>query len=292
MANAIIPEFQLNEKTHPGNVALKVMNLDYMVAFYTQIIGLKLLANDGQTATLGAGNTPLLYLLKTDAHRPSQQKTGLYHTAFLLPSRKDLGNALIHYVASNAPMSGAADHIYSEALYLTDPEGNGIEVYHDKPRSEWTINEDGEIPSDTLEMDVEGVLKAADQKWNGFPDDSMVGHIHLCVSNVDTTTDFYTQVLGLSLKFNFGDAARFLATGGYHHHIGANTWMSKDAPALAADEIGLKYYSFYVPAQAELDRIAAHMTDKQLSFKRTDNGEIWFTDPSGITGHFELQPQA
>lgn len=290
MTNAIIPEFQLDEKTHPGNVALKVNNLQKMIAFYTQIIGLKLLQQETQQAVLGAGSTPLLYLFQINGQRAAQQRTGLYHTAFLLPTRKDLGNALIRYVSTNAPLSGAADHIYSEALYLTDPEGNGIEVYHDKPRSEWIIKEDGEIPSDTLEMDVEGVLKAADQKWTGFPDNTMVGHIHLSVSDVNQTQDFYTKILGLSLKFNFGDAAKFLATGGYHHHIGANVWMSRNAAPLAKNETGLKYYSFYVPDSAELARIAEHLTSLNIEFEQADNGQITYIDPSGIQGRFEIQP--
>lgn len=290
MANVLIPEFKLDEKTHPGNVALKVNDLQKMILFYTQVIGLKLLAQNTQQATLGAGHTPLLYLYRIDGHRAKRQKTGLYHTAFLLPARKDLGNALIHYITTNAPLNGAADHIYSEALYLTDPEGNGIEVYHDKPRSKWIIKEDGEIPSDTLEMDVESVLEAADQKWAGFPDDSMVGHVHLSVADVDDTQDFYTKILGLSLKFNFGDAAKFLATGGYHHHIGANVWVSRQADPLAKNEIGLKYYSFYVPNSGELARIQNHLSQLNVDFELAENNEIWFTDPSGITGHFELQP--
>lgn len=290
MTNTIIPEFQLDEKTHPGNVALKVNNLQKMIAFYTQIIGLKLLQQETQQAVLGVDRIPLLYLFQINGQRAAQQRTGLYHTAFLLPTRKDLGNALIRYVSTNSPLSGAADHIYSEALYLTDPEGNGIEVYHDKPRSEWIIKEDGEIPSDTLEMDVEGVLKAADQKWSGFPDNTMVGHIHLSVSDVNQTQDFYTKILGLSLKFNFGDAAKFLATGGYHHHIGANVWLSRNAAPLAQNEPGLKYFSFYVPDSAELDRIAEHLTSLSIEFEQADNGQITFIDPSGIQGRFEIQP--
>lgn len=290
MTNTIIPEFQLDEKTHPGNVALKVNNLQKMIAFYTQIIGLKLLQQETQQAVLGVDRIPLLYLFQINGQRAAQQRTGLYHTAFLLPTRKDLGNALIRYMSTNSPLSGAADHIYSEALYLTDPEGNGIEVYHDKPRSEWIIKEDGEIPSDTLEMDVEGVLKAADQKWSGFPDNTMVGHIHLSVSDVNQTQDFYTKILGLSLKFNFGDAAKFLATGGYHHHIGANVWLSRNAAPLAQNEPGLKYFSFYVPDSAELDRIAEHLTSLSIEFEQADNGQITFIDPSGIQGRFEIQP--
>ena len=290
MTNAIIPKFRLNEKTHPGNVALKVADLQKMTAFYTKTIGLKLLGKDEKAAILGAGSTPLLYLFQITGTRPLAQRTGLYHTAFLLPTRKDLGNSMIHYVTGNAPLVGAADHIYSEALYLTDPEGNGIEVYRDKPRSEWIINDDGEIPSDTLEMDVEGVLQKSDQRWTGFPAGTMVGHVHLSVASLEQTQAFYTQVLGLSLKFNFGKDAKFFATGGYHHHIGTNIWLSRNAKPLADNETGLKYYSFYVPDAHELKRIVQHMQETGVDFEQHANGEIWFVDPNGIQGHFELQP--
>ncbi|GBG94810.1 glyoxalase family protein [Ligilactobacillus salitolerans] len=290
MTNAIIPEFQLSAQTHAGNVALKVLDLPKMVQFYTQVIGLELLVNDETTAALGTGTTPLLYLYQINGARALGQRTGLYHTAFLLPSRKDLGNALFHYITTNAPLSGAADHIYSEALYLTDPEGNGIEVYRDKPRSEWIIKEDGEIVSDTLEIDAEGVLQTADQQWSGFPAGTQVGHIHLSVADTSATQDFYTQILGLSLKTSFGPAARFFATGGYHHHIGANTWESLNAKALADNESGLKYYSYYVPDQNELDRIAQHMDQVKLNYRQTEDSKLWFIDPSGIVGRFELQP--
>lgn len=179
----IIPEFQLHEQTQIGKVVLKVANLEKMIAFYTQVIGLSLIEKNQQTARLGTTEKILLELIKVENPLPLTRKTGLFHVAFLLPTRKDLGNTLIHYLQSNAPIDGASDHGYSEALYLTDPEGNGIEVYRDKPKSEWDIREDGEIVGITKEMDAEGVVAAADSQQSSFPTGTIVGHVHLKVAD-------------------------------------------------------------------------------------------------------------
>ena len=278
----IIPEFQLHEQTQIGKVVLKVANLEKMIAFYTQVIGLSLIEKNQQTARLGTTEKILLELIKVENPLPLTRKTGLFHVAFLLPTRKDLGNTLIHYLQSNAPIDGASDHGYSEALYLTDPEGNGIEVYCDKPKSEWDIREDGEIVGITKEMDAEGVVAAADSQQSSFPTGTIVGHVHLKVADLAQTETFYTQVVGLSLKNNFGNQAKFFAAGDYHHHIGSNTWMGKGVPPMADNDLGLAYYTFVLPDKEAFESLLTHLEKKNVSFTLESSRRLALLDPNGI----------
>lgn len=282
----IIPTFQISAAAHIGRVALKVANLEKMTRFYQEVIGLQVLSQNASQSTLGVGDMVLLELHKIQAPLPVTPKTGLYHVAFLLPTRKDLGNALLHYLQVDAPLIGASDHGYSEALYLNDPEGNGIEVYHDKPQSEWDIRADGEIVGVTLEMDAEAVIAAGDGTWNGFSVGTTVGHVHLKVADLMQTEQFYTEVLDLSLKNNFGNQAKFFATGDYHHHIGSNIWLGKNVPAMTDNDLGLDYFSFAVPNQAELDRLENHWKT-QIDYTKDERGSLWVVDPNGITLKFE-----
>lgn len=286
------PEFQLAATTHPGTVALKVADLEKLTKFYQEVIGLTILQKSPQQTVLGVTvGQPLLILNQVEHPLPLTRQTGLYHVAFLLPDRSALGDALIHYLTVNAPISGASDHGYSEALYLTDPEGNGIEVYRDKPMDVWDIREDGEIFGITIEMDADGVAQAATGTWRGFPQGTTVGHVHLKVADLNQTEDFYTEGLGLALKLDFGTQAKFLATGLYHHHIGANTWTGRQLPAMSANDLGLDYFSFFVANQLELDRIERHWKEKSLAFEKNSDGSLWVTDPSGIRMKFEIEPK-
>lgn len=282
----IIPTFQLSATAHIGRVALKVANLEKMTRFYQEIIGLQVLEQNANQSMLGVDDTVLLELQKVQNPLPITPKTGLYHVAFLLPIRKDLGNALRHYLTVKAPVIGASDHGYSEALYLNDPEGNGIEVYRDKPQSEWDIRADGEIVGVTLEMDAEAVIAASDGTWEGFPKGTTVGHVHLKVADLMQTEIFFTEVLGLSLKNNFGNQAKFFATGDYHHHIGSNIWLGKNIPAMSENDLGLNYFSFSVPTQAELDRLENHWKNR-IDYTKEANGSLTVVDPNGITIKFE-----
>ena len=282
----IIPTFQLSATAHIGRVALKVANLEKMTRFYQEVIGLQVLEQSAIQSTLGVDNTVLLELHKVQEPLPLTPKTGLYHVDFLLPTRKDLGKALRHYLTIEAPLIGASDHGYSEAIYLNDPEGNGIEVYRDKPQSEWDIRTDGEIVGVTLEMDAEAVIAASDGAGDGFPAGTTVGHVHLKVADLMQTEKFYTEVLGLSLKNNFGNQAKFFAAGDYHHHIGSNIWLGKKIPAMSEQDLGLDYFSFVVPDQTELDRLEEHWKN-QTDYSKDQSGSLTVVDPNGITMKFE-----
>ncbi len=215
-----------------GGVALAVRDLDRVAAFYRDVIGLEVVAREGDTVRLGAGGAVFLDLLRRPvALRDDPATAGLFHTAFLLPSRADLGRWLAHFRALGGQLDGGADHLVSEAAYLHDPEGNGIEVYADRPRTEWRWRGEGvdrRIGMANRPLDVPGLLRAAETPWSGAPPGTRVGHVHLRVGDVGEAVRFYGVTLGLDLTAAW-DSAAFLSSGGYHHHVAANTWSSPGA---------------------------------------------------------------
>lgn len=279
--------FQLSEQTHPGIVALKVADLQKMTNYY-QGIGLQVLETTPQQSILGVEQTPLLILNEIAYPNPLIRKTGLYHVAFLLPTRKDLGNTFFHYLTAKVPILGASDHGYSEALYLTDPEGNGIEVYRDKDMSEWDIREDGEIVGITIEMDADGILAAGDRSRKEFPEGTKIGHVHLKVVDLETTETFYTEILGFSLKSDFGQQAKFFAAGNYHHHIGTNIWNGRHLPPMDEKDLGLEYVTFLLNSQEELADLETNWQAKEVLYEKIDN-QLQIIDPNGISFYFQVQ---
>jgi len=214
------------------------------------VIGLAVIDEDKTSARLGAGGTVLLELQQdANAVPNSQREAGLFHTAFLLPSRKDLASWINHIAANRMPIQGASDHIVSEALYLADPEGNGIEVYVDKPASGWEWGKDG-VKMATDRLDIEGLLKAGDNgPWKGAPDATFVGHIHLQVGDLAETEKFYGNVLGFDLATRY-PGANFFSTGKYHHHLGTNIWNSRGAGQRSPGRTGLKSFELVTTSAA------------------------------------------
>ena len=182
---------------HIGRVALAVADIERSIGFYTDVIGLTLLTREGDDAQMGAGTEPLLLLHGQAGLSRVRRATGLYHFALLLPSRADLGDALHHYVEANAPISGFADHAVSEAIYLTDPDGHGIEVYRDRPREEWAYT-NGALRMTTEPIDFDGVLRSRSGAWRGLPPGTMMGHIHLQVAQIEATERFYLSLIHIS----------------------------------------------------------------------------------------------
>ncbi len=215
-----------------GGVALAVRDLHRVAAFYRDVVGLEVIAQEGDAVRLGAGGVVFLDLLRRpDAPPDDPAGAGLFHTAFLLPSRAELGRWLAHFRALGGQLDGGADHLVSEAAYLRDPEGNGIEVYADRPRAEWRWRGDGaarRIEMANRPLDVPGLLRAAATPWTGAPPGTRIGHVHLRVGDVGEAVRFYGDTLGLDLTAGW-DKAAFLSSGGYHHHIAANTWSSPGA---------------------------------------------------------------
>ncbi|MDO5632763.1 MAG: VOC family protein [Paracoccus sp. (in: a-proteobacteria)] len=219
-----------------SHVALTVRDLPRTGDFYRRVLGLNDLTSDGDSLTLGQGDTRLLELRRDPDARPQPRGAGLFHTAFLLPHRDDLGRWLRHAVALDLRLDGASDHLVSEAVYLRDPEGNGIEIYADRPRSSWKT--DGvRVQMDTVALDVPGLMRAPGD-WTAAPDGTVIGHVHLQVGDIPQAEAFYAGELGFDLTSQINGAS-FYATGGYHHHLATNIWNSRGAGPRGADTAGL-----------------------------------------------------
>ncbi|NLC42411.1 MAG: VOC family protein [Erysipelothrix sp.] len=262
------------------SVTLNVNNLDGMTKFYEETIGLEVLnRNEVRSELGGLGSTaPILTLLKSEA-KQRKQNTGLYHFAVLLDSRKALGSFLIHLLATGYPIDGASDHGYSEAIYLTDPEGNGIEVYADKEVSAWDIEDDGTINGITIAMDAEGVLKSGEQNVPKMNENTIMGHVHLFVTDLVATEKFYVDQLGFDLKLNYGDQAKFMASGLYHHHVGANTWAGTHLQKPVEGDLGIHHFTIKTPN----DLTELYMELSTTGIDITNNGSyLSLVDNSGI----------
>jgi len=246
---------EMSAVPHIGKVTLTVHDLEGVGAFYQEVIGLHLLNGDGETRTLGVGETPLLELRRdAAARRHSHRDAGLFHTAFLLPTRPDLARWLGFAAAKGMRLQGASDHLVSEAIYLADPEGNGIEVYADRPRGQWSWT-NGAVAMSTEALDADNLLAAAgDAPWRGFPEGGIVGHVHLQVGALPQAEAFYAGLLGLDITTHY-PGATFYSWGGYHHHIAANVWNSRNAAPRAEPTTGLADVEIIVPQAAMIDAV-------------------------------------
>lgn len=236
--------FAVTTPIHVGRVGYKVRDLDLLSGWYAKVLGLTEVTRDGETLTLGAAGRPLLVLEQDKAAGPDDPRTaGLFHTAFLLPGRADLGRWIRYAVDARIQVDGASDHIVSEAAYLTDPEGNGVEIYADRPHQEWRWN-GGQVAMATERMDIQGVVgtvPAGDAGWQGAPENTVIGHVHLRVGDPQQAERWWNETFGLDTVARYGPNAVFLSSGGYHHHIGANAWQSRGAGPRAADTTGLSF---------------------------------------------------
>ncbi len=246
------------------SVSLLVRNQQQVASFYRDIIGLDLISNDGEVVTLGQGDKPLLHLYQDAAARSLPHDAGLFHTAFLLPQRSDLGSWLKHASQAGIKLDGASDHLVSEALYLQDPEGNGIEVYVDRDRSEWTYTEQG-IVIDTTPLDIDDILSKAQSPWQGLPNDSVIGHVHLQVGDIEAADAFYRDELGLQRMAQIPQAS-FYSSGGYHHHLACNTWHSDNAGTRTKGSAGLSNIEFAVESLPGAKKKAIDPWGTHLSF--------------------------
>jgi catechol 2,3-dioxygenase len=277
--------FHQKPLTFVGKVHLKVQNLERSLRFYKETIGFHVLKQTERTASLTAdGRTPLLILEQPEyTIANTGRTTGLYHFALLLPERSDLANIVQHF-ADIGLRFGSSDHLVSEALYFSDPDGNGIEIYADRPSSGWTWN-NGEVDMAVDPLDFQDLLSMKrEHPWKGLPADTVMGHIHLHVSELSKTEEFYKNGLGFDVVCRYGNQALFISTGGYHHHIGLNTWNGVGAPPPAENSSGLKSYTLILPNEEKRDEIVLQL--KHINAPVTE--DFVTEDPSGNRIHLEI----
>src|SRR5215217_4829596 len=265
--------------TTVGAVELTVADLDRSVDYYTLAIGLKLLSRDSGVARLGSPDgLELLVLVEEPGAQPVRGHSGLFHFALLLPSQQDLARWLVHAAGARVPLSGMSDHLVSEAIYLRDPDWHGIEIYRDRPRAEW--EREGEfVRMATIPLDIPAVLSALEDDELDFeriPPGTTMGHVHLQVADIPSAEQFYTEVLGFDVQARYGTQATFVSAGGYHHHLGANTWNSRGAAPAPEGSAALRHATVLIPDDSELERIAARVAGAAA----TADGGIYVRDPS------------
>jgi catechol 2,3-dioxygenase len=280
----------MDPAAHIGAVHLTISNLDRSVTFYESRLGFAVHRREDRRAYLGAGGPDLLVLSESATARRVHGTTGLYHFAILVPSRADLGRALRRLVDTRTVLQGASDHGVSEALYLADPDGNGIEIYRDRPREQWPFVRlpAGASPKagSALRMgadplDLDGILAEPDGTTpTGLAPLTVIGHVHLHVSHLEAAERFYVGVLGFDLMQRYGPSALFVSAGGYHHHIGLNTWAGVGAPPPPAGAIGLEFFVVELPDAAALGDTAARLDAADVPSER-DERTLRTHDPSG-----------
>lgn len=274
--------YRLPDSTHVGRVRLQIADLDRSIAYYETVIGFRVLRREGAVAWLAAHHDDrvLVELHEKPGVRPMARRglIGLYHFAILLPDRAALGRFLQH-LADLGARAGMSDHFVSEALYLSDPDGLGIEVYADRPRSAWRVD-DRQLAMTTIPLDAEDVVRAAEgQPWTGVPAGTTIGHVHLYVRDIDQAAAFYHDALGLDkVVWNY-PGALFLSAGGYHHHLGTNTWAA-EAPIASENDARLLDWELVLPDDAQVHAVAESLEAHGFAVVRGDH-EVATRDPWG-----------
>ena len=286
-----IPTAASRAPVHIGAVGLTVRDLDRLTAYYRDMLGLTVQERTQQTASLGVGGVALLELShRPDALPDDPREAGLYHTAFLMPTRADLASWILHAAKNRVPITGASDHDVSEAIYLDDPEGNGVEVYSDRPREQW--RRDGEMIFQKTDMlDIDAIVREIDRAtatYASAPQGLRIGHIHLRVGNVARAEEFYSGALGLDVTRR-RTGATFMSSGGYHHHVAVNIWRSKGAGARNGKRAGLDWFSMAINDQPTIDGLEKRLGAAGAAIDAIPGG-IAAVDPWGTRIRFILTP--
>jgi catechol 2,3-dioxygenase len=263
-------------------VTLTVADLARSVDYWENAIGLQVKSREDGTTRMGVPGRDLVVLEEQPGARPGRgTNTGLFHLALLLPERAWLAGWLEHAATSGVRLTGASDHFVSEALYLRDPDGHGIEIYRDRPRDTWTNNADGSLNIGTVALDIDGLLAARDplRPFERMPEGTVMGHIHLQVAELTEARRWYTDMLGFDLMTEIPNQASFVATGGYHHHVGMNVWAGVGAPPPPPDQAALKRAALEVDSADRLDEIESRLSDAGAEPVR-DGDRLLVADPS------------
>lgn len=276
------PSFALTRPVHVEAAHLSVADLDSVGAFYQKVLGLGVLDRTASGMVLGTGRKALLTLTtRGDAARQPRNAAGLFHNAFLLPDRSALADWFAHAVSLGVSFEGASDHLVSEAIYLSDPEGNGIEVYRDRRPEEWTYHGDGTVEMATHRLDLHALhAEAKPSGWQHAPNGTALGHIHLQVGSLPEADRFYEGVLGLKKMASYPGAS-FFASGAYHHHVAANIWNSRNAMARDISMTGLQDYHLSFTDDETLRTTLDRLDALEIPVLRED-GVHRLVDPWGI----------
>jgi catechol 2,3-dioxygenase len=286
-----IPTATSRAPLHIGSAGIMARDLDRLTAYYRDLLGLAVQEHTPQVARLGVDGVTLLELIHSpDALADDPREAGLYHTAFLMPTRADLARWILHVAETRVPVSGASDHDVSEAIYLDDPEGNGVEVYSDRPRETWRC--DGAMifqKTDPLDIDaIIGEIDPATATYARAPGGLRIGHIHLRVGDIARAEAFYCGTLGLDVTRRRGGAT-FVSSGGYHHHVAVNTWHSQGAGARDTRRAGLDWFAMDISDQATLDGVKKRLDAAGVAIDEIPGG-FAATDPWGTRIRFGMTP--
>jgi catechol 2,3-dioxygenase len=282
-----VTKFTIHPGTTVGKVALTVRDLPMLTQFYQEVIGLNVKEQTADKTILGTANEAILELQSNPTAHLVEPSTGLYHLAILVPDRPSLAHWLYQFLSNGYQLPGASDHGVSEALYLSDPEGNGIEIYRDRPRAEWP-RKNGDIQMFTNRLDFEGLMKEVPQsKWQKMADGTTLGHVHLKVHNIPRSIEFYANVVGFDVTSNEYPGAGFVSAGGYDHHLGMNTWHSAGASPLPEGAAGLAGYTILLPNEAAREAAIANIQAAGVEVEETADGPQ-IHDPAGIAFILDL----
>lgn len=267
-----------------GLVQIRVSNLERSLTFYQNVVGLQILRQHGRKVEMTADGVHVLLILREIEQAQVLRRNsaaGLYHFAILLPDRPSLGLALRNLIDSGIDI-GQGDHLVSEALYIQDPDNNGIEIYRDRPRDTWKHDADGNVVMTTDPVDVDGLLAASEGlNWTGLPAGTVIGHVHFHVGDLTEAKKFYVDALGFTPTTHYGDSALFISAGGYHHHMGLNIWAGQGAPAAPANAAGIDYFTLLLPGSQDVLEVVERV--KQAGYRvETADGITTVIDPWNI----------
>jgi catechol 2,3-dioxygenase len=277
--------FRFPDNVHIRHVHLRVANVERVLGFYRDLLGFKETSRRDSTISLSTSSRePIVILTEDTAASPgSRRYPGLFHTAILYPSRAELARIFRRLLEHRYPFQGFSDHGVSEALYVADPEGNGVELYADRPRETWRTK-DGSIEMSTKPLDTESLLAQADDKpWTTAHPDTRIGHIHLQVSDLTEAERFYHELLGFDVTQRSYPGALFVSAGGYHHHIGLNVWNSHGSSPAPANTLGLARFAVGVPDAQVIPGLEIRLRDAGLAVElSSDSGSLLVRDLDGI----------
>ncbi len=274
-ASAVLPA-----TTRLGPVELIVTDLDRSVAFYQDVIGLRPQRLDPPEAALGVGGEDVLVLVESPGARPAGRHAGLYHVAILLPTRLELARAALRIASTRTPIQGASDHGTHEAIYLADPDGNGLELAADRPREQWPGTDHYAAGPQPLDTDSLFALVDGEQPRRPAAEGVTIGHVHLHVGDLDEALHFYRDAIGFELQIAMPTAG-FVSAGGYHHHVGFNVWRGEHVPPVDRDAVGMRSFTVVVPDDAALEALAARLSAAGVAHERSVEGVVSTSDPSG-----------